>query len=109
MANRFERDLTNAHQGATGDATEVPALSRALTSSENKVVVEIRERGKSIAEGLGMAPELLSRKRDIEGCVQHYLISGELSPLYSGWRHSLLGQDLAASLQKLRSSTAHAS
>ncbi len=48
-----------------------------------------------------LAPELLARKRDIEGCLRHYLEFQELSDIYQAWRGDLLGDIFLQKLQTL--------
>jgi len=71
-----------------------PQMSRLdppLSAVENARVKALRSVASSLADDLGLAPELLARKRDVEACVRHYAKTAELTPLYDGWRGQLLG------------------
>jgi len=52
------------------------------------------------AETLGIAPEVLARRRDLEALVAADL-AGESLPLPGGWRGELLGDDLARALETI--------
>jgi hypothetical protein len=60
----------------------------------------LREVALQRSESLGMAPELLGRRRDIEACVRHFAAHGELAPIYRGWREALVGDDFRSRLSR---------
>ena len=95
VARRLGEALVEAHrQGREGPAPCAPP--RPFSRGQNAVVKELRAIGRRKAEALGMAPELLSRKRDIEACVRHYQQTGQLSAAFQGWRGALVGAAFAA-------------
>jgi ribonuclease D len=77
---------------------DLPLPEPPLTKAESAVVRELRDVAVARANELGLAPELLSRKRDLEACVRHYALHGALSEAFRGWRHSLVGVPFEAAL-----------
>lgn len=73
-------------------------LPRPLNRVETRLVKELRDCAQARAEALGMAPELLSRRRELEACVRHFRDTAELSTAYRGWRHALVGEAFTAIL-----------
>jgi ribonuclease D len=63
-----------------------------LTRSEAAVVRRLRDHAAARAAELGMAQELVARRRDLETCLRHYRVYGHLSATYLGWRGPLVGQ-----------------
>jgi ribonuclease D len=51
----------------------------------------LRDIAAETANRLGMAVELLARKRDVEACVRHYEAQHVLPAWFSGWRDELVG------------------
>ena len=97
LARRYGEALI-AVQGE-GSATPVEkAPPRPLSGSQNTQIKQMREIGLDRASSLGMAPELLSRRRDLEACLRHHAATGELSAPYQGWRGALVGAQFAAVL-----------
>ena len=97
LARRYGEALIEAHDlGCASPAEAAPP--RPLRGGQSALVKQLREVGLKAAERLGMAPELLSRRRDLEACIRHHASTGELSALYRGWRGALLGTEFAAIL-----------
>ena len=97
FARRYGEALIAAH--AEGSAAPVEAKPpRPLNGSQATRVKQLREIGLDRAASLGMAPELLSRRRDLEACLRHHSATGELSAPYQGWRGALVGAEFAAVL-----------
>lgn len=69
-----------------------------LTPEQGGRVKKMRELANATAAQIGIAPELLSRKRDIEACVRSWLDTGEPSDVYKGWRRDVLGAEFFAAL-----------
>ena len=65
-----------------------------LTSAQGAVVKNLREVARSVASDLGLAPELLARKKDVEACVRHYVVHGSLAEQYNSWRGVLLAEEV---------------
>lgn len=100
VARRYASDLLDAfREGAA--AEEPPAAPAPLGAAANAVVKALRDVARQRAEALGLAPELLARKREVEACVRHYLATGELSEPYRGWRETLVGEDFRRGLEAL--------
>ncbi|MDP6375374.1 MAG: HRDC domain-containing protein [Pseudomonadales bacterium] len=89
VARRYAGDLVMAHTKANG--TRVDLLPRPLTQGQGNVTRRLRSLARECAERHEFAPELLSRKRDVEFCFRHFHDTGELSDFYHGWRFSLIG------------------
>ncbi|MEM7097009.1 MAG: HRDC domain-containing protein [Pseudomonadota bacterium] len=89
VANKYAQGLMDAHRDGLGGAVP-PGLPGPLTSQQNAMVKRLREAGRLKAADLGLAPELLSRKREVEACVRHYATQGTMSDLFLGWRSEAL-------------------
>ncbi len=97
VARRYGDALIRAH--GAGRATPVEAAPpRPLSGGQNALVKQLRAVGQDRAASLGLAPELLSRRRDLEACLRHHASTGELSATYQGWRGALVGTEFAAIL-----------
>jgi ribonuclease D len=92
VARRYEDELLAAHRAGAVSGEHPPAGEAPLGSTPTGLVRELRELAQGKAEALGMAPELLARKREVEACVRHFVASGELSEAYRGWRRPLVGE-----------------
>jgi ribonuclease D len=80
---------------AEGD-TPVAAPQRPLTRAENDAVKRLRDCAAAAAEALGMAVELLARRRDLETLVRQHAETGGLSAMYTtGWRAGVVGSAFA--------------
>ena len=89
IARRYADELVDHHR--RGRETSAPeALPRPLSSQQGALLKALREVALRQASSLGMAPELLARKKDLEGCVRHHAESAQLSPRYADWRADLL-------------------
>jgi len=64
---------------------------RPFSSHHGKIVKMLREIASETANQLGMAVELLARKRDVEACVRHYESTQLLPVWFAGWRDELVG------------------
>ncbi len=92
VANRYAEQLMAQHQLGR-EALPPDPMARPLTSAQGAVVKQLREVGKKHSDRLSFAQELLSRKRDVEACVRHYLSNAELSAHYLSWRQTVVGQE----------------
>jgi len=76
------------------DVDAAPAPQRP-TPEQTQRIVKLQQRLKDVAAGLGISPEVLATRRDVEGMV---LGSPERSPLLRGWRREVIGLQLLALL-----------
>lgn len=93
LLRRYSDDLLDAHERGRGDLHELEPVSAPLTSSENKLVKELRLVARARAEALGFAPELLSRKREVETYVRGLRSDRESMHNFADWRAELVGDD----------------
>jgi ribonuclease D len=100
VARRFWRDLVDLLEEADRlDEDALPArLDPPLTQREGECLKKLKAIGQARANGLGIAEELLSRKRDLEACVRAFTKTGGLPEIYAGWRHPQIGADFEAAL-----------
>ena len=97
VARRYADDLLRAHaEGLREDAPPVPAPP--LSPREGGVLKAMRDFARSRAEALGIAPELLARRRVLEACIRHFRDYREL-PGSLRWRLELVGERFAELLQ----------
>ena len=97
LARRYGEELLGAHQLGR-ERPEAKAPPPPLNRRQAAVVKELQALGRSCAAALGMAPELLSRRRDLIACLRHHEAHGELPETHRGWRWSIVGADFAAIL-----------
>jgi ribonuclease D len=102
VARRYADDLLAAHDTGSAAQDRPPPVDPPLGSAQNATVRALREMAQQRAEALGIAPELLGRKREAEACVRHFAETGEPSPVYSGWRAEVLGDALLSCLDRGR-------
>lgn len=90
VVRRFGDDLLRAWAGdfAVTEPLEQPPAP--LSQGQGKVVNALRAIGKSQADALGVAPELLARKRDVEAALRSHLAGAGLERFDNGWRAELL-------------------
>ncbi len=91
VARRYAQALVNAHSEGN-DQHHPPPAEQPLTRAQTELVSKLRDAARGRAEALDLAPELLSRKREVEACVRHFAATGELSEAYLGWRAEVLGR-----------------
>lgn len=88
---RYAKALAEAHRQGLEDPHPPSRVPRPLNTRASEVVRELRSAARSAAERLGMAPELVARKRDLETALRHYRDHGELSERFRGWRGEVVG------------------
>ena len=98
-ARRYGSALMQAHQLGR-KAPVARTLPRPLSRGQAAALKELRDLGRRRAQALGLAPELLSRKRDLEACLRHYAAEGVLPDFYRGWRKEVIGADFSAVLER---------
>lgn len=90
VARKYGNALLDAH--AKGCQSEAPGLlDKPLSAGQSARVKALRAVANEQAEQLGFAPELLSRRKEVEACLRYFLRHRELSPHYQGWREALVG------------------
>lgn len=93
LQRRYGDDLLDAHERGLDDTHFLQPISKPLTSGENKLVKDLRDVAKTRAQDLGMAPELLARKREVEKFVRGLRDSRDSLHNYSDWRAEIVGDD----------------
>lgn len=74
------------------DVPELPdLLPSPLSLAQSRKCKILRSLAKEIAEELGIAVELLARKKDVEDCVRSYCSDGALPDWFGKWRKEILG------------------
>jgi len=102
IARRFADYLLEYHAiGSSAEQLELEPIERPLTSAQGALLKSLRDVARKKAEELGLAPELMSRKRDLETCIRRYLECGDLSDFYSGWRAPHLADNFRQMLSQL--------
>lgn len=89
-ARRYAAGLVEAHQQGLRDE-QPPKPPSPLRRQGNDALRALRSAAAVEAERLGIAPQLLSRKRDLENAIRHYRQFGDLPEAYNGWRGELVG------------------
>ena len=77
-------------------------LPKPLSSRERAAVKRMREVVRSRSDSLGLAPELLGRRRLVETCVRRFSATGDLPEALLGWRAPLLGERFLELLRSAR-------
>lgn len=91
VARVYANDVMQAFDEGKS-ATKLPEpLPRPFSPHQGKIVKLLRDIASETADRLGMAVELLARKRDVEACVRHYETQRVLPSWFNGWRDELLG------------------
>jgi ribonuclease D len=85
-------------------AAEPQPLDRPLTAHQGAVLKQLRDVARGKAEMLGLAQELIARKRDLESCIRFFLQAGELTDFYQGWRAAHIGDEFQRILQAMNGS-----
>jgi len=99
IARKYAGEIVEYHSlGRT--ASPLPRLERPLTQAQGALSRSLREIARVHAQRHDFAQELLARKRDVEGCVRHFVATGELSSIYSGWRYDLVGAQFRELLEQ---------
>ena len=100
VAARYGKALARAHRAGLADpeppARIPPPLKRAATAA----VKEMRRLAGETAARLGVAKELIARKRELEALYRHHRDHGMLPDWFDGWRAEVLGANLEDLLRK---------
>jgi len=100
--DRANRDHARQPAGDRERVEHPPAAEQPLTGAQQEAVTSLRAIAAERAEALGMATELLGRKREVEACVRHFVQYRELPQAYAGWRRELVGDAFLARLERLK-------
>ena len=84
------------------ESTPPDPLPRPLSRRERTAAKRMRDFVRTVSERLGLAPELLGRKRLIEACVRRFQDKGDLPEGLLGWRAPLLGERFLELLRATR-------
>lgn len=101
-ANRYASALVSAHQAGLDDPDPPPHAPRPLGRLGNEIVRALRAVVAEAAERLGMAAQLLARKRELEDAYRCYVERGDLPEQFSGWRGQAVGEPLREALAARR-------
>ena len=99
---QYANDLLEAYEQGRSDLANLPPIPQPLTSQENRLVKALREVARKRAEGLGLAPELLARKREVEAFVRALRDAPDSLHNYADWRAGLVGEDFQRTLRQVR-------
>ena len=95
-AGRYGKILAAVHRQGLTDPEPAPEAIRPLGRRDGDLVRALREAGRRESDRLGFAPELLARKRDLEGCLRYFRSHAELPQRYrGGWRRRIVGDVFA--------------
>ncbi len=97
VARRYAGALIEAHRAGLEAVPEAP-LPRPLSQRQGGMLKRLRKIGSDRAAALGVAPELVTRQRDLEECIRRFRATGQYSETFQGWRRALLGDEFAAVL-----------
>ena len=90
-AKRYGKILAAVHRQGLEDQDHAPEAVRPLGRRDGERVKALREAGRRESKRLGIAPELLSRKRDLEADFRYFRTRGELPQRYRhGWRRRIV-------------------
>lgn len=84
------------------ERTPPDPLPGPLSRRERAVVKRMRDVVRSMSDSLGLAPELLGRRRLVETCVRRFSATGDLPEALLGWRAPLLGERFLELLRSAR-------
>ena len=91
-ARRYWREVIDVVAAANRDDSEtLLAPPKPLGRADQAAAQRMRELAHAQASVLGVAPELLARRRDLEACVRTYRATGRLPPRFLGWRYHSIG------------------
>ena len=86
--------LIASASNAADDSSAVPTPQR-LTPEQTRLIGRLQQQVRDVATELGISPEVLATRRDIEALA---LGSRGSSSLLKGWRRGVIGEQLLALL-----------
>ncbi|MEZ5560207.1 MAG: ribonuclease D [Pseudomonadales bacterium] len=90
VARRYVDDLLAAHAQGNEPGLHPPPAEAPLRPAQVDLVRRLRDVASARAEALGLSPELLARKREVEACVRSVAAGQGLTDAYRGWRQQAL-------------------
>ena len=100
-ARRYWRELLDvAAEASREDAAQIESPAKPLGRSEQDATKAMRELAHERAAALGIAPELLARRRDLDACVRAHRTTGTLPPRFRGWRYHCVGTQFESLLRQ---------
>lgn len=99
-ARRFAPAVLAAHRKGLADEHPPEPAPKPLPRAANDVLKELRGVVQAAAERLGMAPELLGRRRDLVAAYRAFGERRALPAQFDGWRADILGAELQAVLER---------
>ena len=100
VAARYGKALARAHRAGLEDPEPPARISPPLKRAATAAVKEMRQLAGETAARLGVAKELIARKRDLEALYRHYREHRMLPDWFDGWRAEVLGVPLEDLLRK---------
>ena len=100
VAARYGKALARAHRDGLADPEPPARVPPPLQQAATRVVKQMRSLAAEAAGGLGVAKELLGRKRDLEALYRHYNDHRMLPDWFGGWRAEVLGASFEDLLRK---------
>ena len=76
IVRRFDSQLLEVHQRKEKTEQIVEQPDRPLSPSQGARLKVLRDLAREVANSLGLAPELLARKKDVEACLRHFNATG---------------------------------
>ena len=99
-AARYGNALARAHRAGLADAEPPARIPPPLKHAATAAVKEMRSLASETAARLGVAKELVARKRDLEALYRHYRDHRALPDWFDGWRAEVLGVALEELLRR---------
>ena len=100
VAARYGKALVRAHRAGLADPEPPARIPPPLKPAATAAVKEMRRTAGETAGRLGVAKELVSRKRDLEALYRHYRDHRVLPDWFDGWRAEVLGGALEELLRR---------
>ena len=99
---RFVKPLCRAHREGMADPSPPSPVTRPLSPADGTILDQLRQVVRSVADGLGLAAEVLGRKRELDALCCHWRDVGELPDWFGDWRLELLGETFERRLRSWR-------
>lgn len=100
VAARYGKALARAHRAGLADPEPPARIPPPLKQAATAAVKQMRRMVGETASRLGVAKELVARKRDLEALYRHYRDHQALPDWFGGWRAEVLGIALEDLLRK---------